>query len=119
MSTRQRAWLYVALFAVAVAIYYPFSPGGRQRINMRRADRHILTLRRRITADPRFADVRLLYYTGQGGSLHVSGTVATEQDAAALLSVVRESKPPVEVVFRVIVEHAATQPPSRHGEPSI
>src|SRR5687767_6100373 len=118
MSTRQRVWLYLALFAIAVAIYYPFSPGGRQRINMRRADRHIETLGPRVRADPRFAEVKLLSYTGQGGSMHVSGTVATEADAAALLSMVRESNPPVEVVFRVIVEPAATQPSSSHGEPS-
>ena len=103
----------MALFAVAVAIHYPFLPGGRQRINMRRADRHIESLGPWVSADPRFDNVEFLSYTGQGGSLHVSGTVATEQDAAALSSMVRESKPPVEVVFRVIVERAATQPSSQ------
>ena len=73
----------MAVLAIAVAIYYPFSPGGRQRSNMNRADRHIQTLSPRVSADPRFADVTFLSYTGQGGSLHVSGTVATEQDAAS------------------------------------
>jgi hypothetical protein len=84
MSTRQRVWLYLGLFATAVAIYYPFSTGGRQRINMNRVDRHIERLGPRVSADSRFDNVEFLSYTGQGGSLYVSGTVATEEDAAAL-----------------------------------
>jgi hypothetical protein len=106
---RKRVWLYVAIFAVAVAIYYPFSPAGRQRANMARADRHIETLAPRLAADPRLADVRLSSYTGQGGSLMVSGTVANKDDAAALRAIIQASKPPVEVAFRIIVEPAATQ----------
>ena len=99
----------MAIIAVAVAIYYPFSPGGRQGANMRRAERHIQTVRPQVAADPRFANVRLAPFTAQGGSLLVSGTVATKADAAALRELVEQSGPPVEMAFRVIVYPAATQ----------
>lgn len=109
MTTRRRVWLYVALFAVAVAVYYPFSPARRQRSNMLRAERHIESLAPRLEADPRFANVRLRPFTAEGGSLGVFGTVASDEDAEALRSLVRASNPPVELAFRVVVPRAATR----------
>ena len=100
----------MAIFAVAVAIYYPFSPGGSQSINMRRAERHIKTLAPQVNGDPRFAEIRLDPYTAQGGSLGVFGTVAADADAEALKSLIRQSNPPVEVAFRFRVENPATRP---------
>jgi len=102
--------LYVTIFAVAVAIYYPFSAGGSQSLNMRRAERHIKALAPQVNADPRFAEVRLDSYTAQGGLLGVFGAVATDGDAEALRSLIRNSNPPVEVAFRFRVVSPATRP---------
>ena len=110
MSTRRRVWLYVTIFAVAVAIYYPFSAGGSQSLNMRRAERYIKALAPQVNADPRFAEVRLDSYTAHGGSLGVFGAVATDGDAEALRSLIRNSNPPVEVAFRFRVVSPATRP---------
>ncbi len=71
--------MYVAVFAVAAAIYYPFSPGGRQNANMRRAELHIQTLAPQICVDACFVDVRLEPFTAQDGCLLVSGTVVTRR----------------------------------------
>ena len=113
VSTRGRVWLGVAIFAVAVAVYYPFSPAGRQATNMRRAERHIVTLRPQIRADPRFAAIRLDSFTGRGGSLGVFGTVAHEADAEALRSLFEQSGPPGEIAYRFIVVAPATRPATR------
>jgi hypothetical protein len=100
--TRQ-LWIIVAVLVVATAIYYPFSPGGRQSRNLRLAARHIETLQPHFDADPRFAEVSLSSYTGEGGSIMVGGEVATQADADAAELLVRRSNPPCPVVFRVRV----------------
>ena len=110
VSTRRRVWLYVAIFAVAVVIYYPFSPGGNQSINMRRAAQHIRTLAPQIRADPRFAQIRIGSFTGQGGSIGVFGTVARQSDAEALKDLIEQSAPPVEVAYRFVIVAPATHP---------
>lgn len=110
MSTQPRIWLYVAIFAIAVVIYYPFSPGGSQSINMRRAAQHIRTLAPQIRADPRFAKIRIGSFTGQGGSIGVFGTVARQSDAEALKDLIEQSAPPVEVAYRFVIVAPTSHP---------
>jgi hypothetical protein len=108
MTTRAKVWISLAIFAVAVAIYYSFSPGGSQQINMRKAEEHIRRIGPQISSDPAFREVRISPFTAQGGSLLVLGAVANESDLQALHTILDDSKPPVEVVFRVRVDPAST-----------
>jgi hypothetical protein len=111
MSTRTKVWFSLLVFAAGVAVYYPYSPGGRQSRNMRRAEQHIELIRPRIAADPRFARVRLGPFTADEGSLGVSGGVATQADLAALRAIIDASNPPVTVNYYVGV--AETRPAER------
>lgn len=111
MTTRTKVWLSTAVFATVVAIYYPFSPGGSQHINMGKAEEHIKKIGPQIASDPRFKDVHLSPFTAYGGSLSVEGTVANELDLQALRSLVDNSRSPVTVAFRVFIfTPSATQP---------
>ncbi len=111
MTTRAKAWLLVVAIAVAVAVYYPFSPGGRQSANMRKAEEHAAMLKPKLAADVRWKDVDLLSLTARGGCLQVAGEVPTKADVEELRSIVNGSNPPVEVMFHVSArEGAATRP---------
>ncbi len=111
MTTRPKTWLSLAAFAVCVAMYYPFSPGGRQSANMRKADEHAIILKPRLAADPRFVEVELSAMTAGGGCLLITGEVAARSDVEALKSLIAESKPPVEVMYVVSAKDApATRP---------
>ncbi len=106
-------WITIAVLLIATAIYYPFSPGGAQRWNMKRAERHIETLKPLIANDPRFSEIKLMPFTGSGGSLAVVGRVATSSDQEALRAIVMSSNPPTEVRFVTHVEPttiSASQP---------
>ncbi len=108
-------WIIVAVLVVATAIYYPFSPAGRQSQNMKLASQHIAVLKPQLAADRRFAAVDLAVFTGAGGSLIVRGNVATQADADAAKSLVKQSHPPCPVVFDVRVR-PSTAPASRPQE---
>ena len=111
LTTRAKVWISLAIFAVAVAIYYPFSPGGSQQLNMGKAEEHIKELGPLISSNPAFKEIRISPSTAQGGSLLVLGTVANESDLQALHTILDDSKPPVEVVFRVRVDPLSTTQP--------
>jgi hypothetical protein len=109
-----RKWIYgfLGLFAIAVAIYYPYSPGGHQAINMRLAEDHIPVLLPKLQADPRFADVRLESDTENGGSLRVFGTLPDEVACADLRRIVLESFPLAPIVFSVHLPWPTTDSPT-------
>ena len=117
LSMRRR-FAYPVLFAVVAAgftAYYPYSPGGRQALNMRAADQFIPSLLPLVRADARFANVQLDSYTAQDGSLEVHGRVEDEQACADLRRIVLDSRPPVPIAFLVQVlppttEVATTRP---------
>ncbi len=98
---RKRLYGFLGVVVLAVAIYYPYSPGGHQAINMRAAADHIPILAEKLHRDPRFTDVHLETFTGQEGSLGVFGTVADEAALADLRRIVLESAPPAPIAFRV------------------
>lgn len=103
MVTKGRKWIYglLAVFVVGIAIYYPYSPGGRQAMNMRVAAGFVPVLSAKIGNDPRFEDVRVGVWTGGGGSLMVGGFVDDESERADLRRIVLESFPPAPIAFMV------------------
>ncbi len=101
-------WILIAVLVVATAIYYPFSPGGRQSRNMKLAEQHIVSLKPQFAADPRFAELTLVSFTGEGGSLLVHGEVAMQADADAANALIKASNPPCPVAFRVRVRPTST-----------
>ena len=112
LSLLMRKWVYgfLVLFAVAVAVYYPYSPAGRQAANMRAAETHIASLLPRVKADPRFDGVRLVPGTVGGGSLEVVGVIADEPARAALERIVAGSHSPVPVAYRLVIVPGAAEP---------
>jgi hypothetical protein len=74
---------------------------GQQRRHMDRAAEYIKVLKPVLAQDARFREIELYPYTGEGGSLMVQGEVASDADRVDLERMVRDSKPPVKVVFGV------------------
>ena len=96
-------WITVAVLVVATAIYYPFSPTGRQSRNMSLAHQHIAVLKPMLAADPQFAKVELNVTTAAGGALLVIGQVASQADVDAVHALVDRSHPPCPVAFQLRV----------------
>jgi hypothetical protein len=93
----------VVLTLLAIYLYYPYSPEGRQHRNMRLAKQHLPKLQTLVAADNRFSRVRLHVYTGNGGSLELFGAVRSDDDLAALKQTVAASSPPTAVTWHVFV----------------
>lgn len=107
MSTRVKIGVaivvFIGVFALTWAFYYPRSPLGKQMANLRLAAKHlpkvVTSLRRLNGADRVIVGVN----TGLEGSLGVHGNVADEQTAEAVISAVLASSPPVTVQFHLTV----------------
>lgn len=99
------ALVIVVLAIVAAVLYYPHSQPGR----MANAERHIPILREALSRDPRFRSVQLEPFTGRGGSLLVTGTLASKAEQDALVTAVGQTNPPVEVVYSTSIA-SATRP---------
>jgi hypothetical protein len=100
-------WKRVGLTAIALiaatAVYYPFSPAGRQAANMRGAEALLPPIRQALQSDPRFGGIRLGVYTGYEGSVIVRGEVASAQDLTALRQLVASRSIPYHVTWAVVV----------------
>jgi hypothetical protein len=101
-------YIFVIVLLVATAIYYPFSPAGRQARNMRLAQDHIQLLEPYLRNDSRFDEVHLSGFTGSGGSLMVRGRLATQADVDEVRRIVEQSNPPCPVVLYISVARATT-----------
>jgi hypothetical protein len=96
-------WVTITVALIAMTIYYPSSPGARQRRNMSLAEQHIeQKLKPLLANDPRFAHVELYSFTAAGGSLCVGGDVMTQADVDAVKGIVEKSNSPVPITFQVI-----------------
>jgi len=82
---------------------------------MKLAEQHIVLLKPQLAAEPRFAELTLGSFTGEGGSLLVHGKVATQADADAANALIKASNPPCPVAFRVRVR-PTTAPATRPQE---
>jgi hypothetical protein len=106
----------IVLFVAAIGtIYfcYPYTPAGRQALNMASAERHIPKVRALIGKDARFRDVWLAPYTGFGGSLTVSGYVDSTGDLTDLKRLVESTEPPVNVSYGISVGPKPAEPVQR------
>ena len=95
--------VFVAVFAVTWLFYFPHSPWGKQKANLKLADQHRPIVEQRLRQIPGADLVRVAHYTGLGGSLSVSGHVTNEQTAEVLITEVMGTAPPVTVDFNLIV----------------
>ncbi len=102
------SWKYTAaiiLVAIgAFAIYYPYSPGGRQSRNMRVARQHLPAVRTIIENDDRSTGVRIMgVSTSHGGCLLIGGELKSESDIEYLQALVNEKCPSVNIEWRCSV----------------
>jgi hypothetical protein len=109
---RTRAYSLLAVFAVAMAIYYPFSPGGRQARNIRKAEEFIAQNAAAVNADPRFKEVEFSSCTAADGSLLIDGTVSSAADASELRHNLASRLPSIVVGWHVYVAKPATTMPT-------
>lgn len=93
----------VAATLLVFAAWYPYTSGGRQRVNMARAEEHLPRVQALIDADPGFKDVRLGVYTGRDGAVWLFGAVATGDDLFRLMRAVANEPLPVAVHWTVKV----------------
>ena len=94
----------VTMLGVAVVLLIQrFGPFPRQMQNMAAAEQHIRILRPVLQQDSRFTNIMLDAFSGAGGSLAVSGELLSDKDLADLKQIVATTKPPVEVVYQVVV----------------
>ena len=88
---------------LGVAVYVPFSPGGRQRVNMAVAREELPRVQAILDADKRFKDVKTYVYTGQDGAVGLVGTVEKDDDLFRLMKAVAAERLPVAVSWQVQV----------------
>jgi len=104
MPRRKQLWYMVSVAAalgVASAVIYPYSQAAATQRNLARARDHIKSLQTVIVEDVRFQAIVFVESPYLGGSIVVSGSVATKTDLEALRSAVDASHPPVLVVWTV------------------
>jgi hypothetical protein len=105
---RKRVGLIAIGLIVATAIYYPFSPAGRQAANMRGAEALLPPIRQSLQSDVRFVNVQIGVYTGYEGSVIVHGEVASAKDLSALRQIVAARSIPYHVTWAVVVVPPST-----------
>src|SRR5712671_2380260 len=93
----------VGVFALTWFLYFPHSPLGRQEANLKLAEEYGPKVMKRLRQMTGTDKVRVGAYTGLGGSLSVSGDVADEQTAEAVITAVVASSPPVSVRFLLTI----------------
>jgi hypothetical protein len=118
LIVRQRVYTFLLIFTIAIAIYYPFSPGGRQARNLREAEQFIAENYATIHADPRFVDVDFSPMPAAGGCLDVGGSVGSQTDLEQLKRQVMNRHPPVYVMWHVWVLPVAQGQPVVVGQPT-
>lgn len=94
--------LVIVGLLVAFAIYYPYSPAGRQARNMKLASEHIAAhIAPQLNGQARYAHVRASSSTANLGCLVMSGRVESEHDLHTLRTLVESTQPPVQVHWAV------------------
>jgi hypothetical protein len=95
-----------AAFGLIFGLFLWLSPCNafKQQANMRAAEEFIQTVQPRLVLEPRFSAVTLISYTGgKCGCLLVNGSVASDDDLAALKAFIDQGSPSMEVKYSVTV----------------
>ena len=71
--------------------------------NMRIARTHLPLARQKLNSFPESFHLRVMVYTGAGGSLMVEGYVPSPEDEQRVREAIEQTKPPVKVVYQVHV----------------
>ena len=97
-KSRIKLLLIIFVIAVLCAVVRCSDP-VHQLINLRHAKQHISIVRQQLDAVPEFRQLRVVAYTGSGGTLLVEGQLPSEADADRARSIVEATKPPVTVKY--------------------
>ena len=99
--TRQglvRICIMVAALVVVLLVYYPHSPGARERDLVKKGLTHEALIRQKLSGDLRFRNVIVRTYAGDDQvALALGGTVDSTQDWASLQELVTATRPPLPV----------------------
>lgn len=99
----------IAVILLLFSAWYPYTSGGRQRYNMAVAHDELPRIQAVLAADKRFKNVKAGVYTGQDGSMGLSGIVEKDEDLFRLMKAVAAEQLPVAVSWQVKV--AAVEEP--------
>src|SRR5258706_7922406 len=88
---------------IVVILSHFFGPAAQQARNLAAAQEHASRLEPEIHRDPRFKDVKLGAYTGDGGCLWVIATLASDRDSNDLHRLVEASHAPVPTLYTITV----------------
>ncbi|MEI7535139.1 MAG: hypothetical protein WCK57_12290 [Verrucomicrobiae bacterium] len=101
---KTRTWICILglLVIVALGVWQGLTGDTlyHQTRNMDRAREFVPVIRAKL--DGEFRQIRVHEFTAAGGSLLVSGEVATQKDVDRVREIVEHTQPPVEVVYQVI-----------------
>ncbi len=103
LSTRV-SFCIIGLLLIAVLGVWQLYTGDtfvRQKRRMEIAKVHVPAVRQKLDTIPEFRHLSVSEYTAAGGSLLVGGFVPSEVDVKRIIQMVRETSPPVEVVYHV------------------
>jgi len=110
----------IAIIAVVVCtglfVCYEFSPGGIQRRNLQRAEKHIARFAGEFTSHPRFQKVSFAAGFMADGCIKVSGEVCDEADLVDLRRLWEETSPPVATSYFVTPVGARKEEPNKRPE---
>lgn len=109
MKTRLR-FAVLGLFIIAILGSWQVFTGDtliRQYQNMKKADLHVPLVRQKLDKIPEFRQLRVARYTGGGGSLIVIGVVSSEADVTRVKEIVKQTSPPVAVVYQLNLENGS------------
>lgn len=104
-KTRVRMCVIGLVMVAGLGVYQLLSGDTlvRQLLNMRRAERCAPAVRHNLAAFPEFRELRVIAYTGAGGSLMVEGLVKSESDMERIRDLAAKTQPTVRVVCQLRV----------------
>jgi hypothetical protein len=107
MRTVKKVLMALAVFAVSFGLvwifWYPISPLSRQLANLKKAESCLPVVKQTLQRLGYSTNLTVGVFTGEGGSIRVSGNVADDAQAQEMLDMLKAAKPPVAVVFALIV----------------
>jgi hypothetical protein len=95
--------VFIGTFTLTWFVYFPHSPWGKQKANLKLAHRHESVVAEKLRHTEGAEHVNVGAYTGLGGALAVGGKVKDSETAERVVKDVMATSPPVPVDFNISI----------------